>query len=765
MMKKWFLLSLAVALQCFAFSTPVTDGLIIHLDAGSITGLNDGDSVAHWADQATADAVNGDVFAASGWNAPIYQSSAFNGNAVVRMQGGDLLASSSLTLPNVNDGLTIFIIAQGDLSGDGAERIMQLGSKGGVGGKCFGVDFSTNTAGTDGGSGGRFNNGKSLVRVNNPITTGFHIAALQIDQGETYGALRYYVDDMTAEVFDNSANPSNIVALDASGNELTVGTGIGTNGAYYTSDDYQGDIAEILIYNAQLSQAQMQQVLDYLTAKYTIFQAWNPTPADETINQGVVNGSSLDVAFNWNTGMDPDNTSVPNPDITKHYFYINKGEPNFVNVTPQEISAGSPAQPTASTGPLALDFDSTYYWRVDEGINNSGPNDPNTLTGPAWVFDTLKSLPFISEDGDPEDMLSYPYTDTNYEGDAVFTCSFSSVNAVDVKWYRASDPNNVLVNSGDILIATDKTGETYISTLTISNVEAADEDAYYCSIELLVNPNQEPPTVSNSADLGVRRAVGYWPLDGNYLDISGEGHDADPNETPDPSQWIPGVDPTETGQALNTVPNLLVVADAGDWAVSAFTGQISVSAWVKWAGANGRWQGIVSNRVGPANGNFYIEIRVDNGNVQLNAPNFTELQAEPLPIGEWTHVMVTSGLDGHTIYFNGVIKAQRISGNTIAQSISPVTIGALQPDGVTGELLNPFNGVMDEIKTFNYSLSHSEVAKEYYEVMEIATCLDRPEYDISGPDGEPDCKVDLNDLAALAASWLTDGLCPGQACP
>jgi hypothetical protein len=282
----------------------VTDGLNIHLDAVSIPGLNDGDPITHWADLATADSVNGNVSVVSGWNAPIYQSGAFHGNAVVRMQGGDLLASSLLTFPNVNDGLTVVVVAQGDKSGETAERIIQLGSKAGTGGKCFGVDFSTNTAGADGGSGARFNNGKSLVRVMNLLTAGFHIAALQIDQGETYGSLRYYIDDMTAEVFDNSANPGNTIALDAAGNELTVGTGIGGNGAYYTSDDYQGDIAEILIYNSQLSQAQMQQIFDYLTAKYTIFQAWNPAPADGAINEGVINGSSVDVTFTWNTGVD-----------------------------------------------------------------------------------------------------------------------------------------------------------------------------------------------------------------------------------------------------------------------------------------------------------------------------------------------------------------------------------------------------------------------------------------------------------------------------
>ncbi len=760
-MKKWILVLFLMAVQSIVRAVPVTDGLIIHLDAGSIRGLNDGDPVTIWADLSTSDSVNGNVATMPGWNAPIYQSNGLNGNPVVRMQGGDLLASNPLSFPSVNDGVTIFIVAQGDQSGDAAERILQLGRIASPNtGRCLGADFSTNTTGTDGGSGGRFNNGKCLVRANNPITTGFHIAALQIDQGETYGSLRYFVDDMTAQVFDNTANTGNVITFDTGGNELTVGTGIPSGGGYYTTDDYQGDIAEILIYNSQLSQGQMQQMFDYLTAKYSIFQAWNPAPADGAIKQGVVNGANVDVELTWNTGVDPDNTSAPNPNITTHYLYLQKGEPNFIDVAPQVISAGSPVEATATTGVLTLDFDATYYWRVDESMNNSGPDDPNTLNGPVWSFDTLKSVPSIPEGGSPVDVIRYPYTSQYYEGDAVFTCSFSSINVIDVKWYRVGNPDEALASSGDITIATENSGKDYVSTLTIANVEAGDEGAYYCTAELQVNPDQEPPTVSDSANLGVRRAVGYWPLDGDYVDASGEGHDGDPNIAPDPSQWIDGVDSVKTGSALDLVPNPYAMAYTGDWAPSAYTGQFSVSAWVKWAGANGAWQGIMSNRVVPGDGNFYIEIRQDNGNVQIAAPNFTALQAEPLPMDEWTHVVVTAGPNGHTIYFNGEVKAQRAAGNTITANETPLYIGALQTDATTGEPLSMFNGVMDEVKVYNYALGRAEVAMEYYEISGIASCLTPPALDTNG-----DCQVDMQDLATFVSSWLLDGLCPGQACP
>ena len=45
----------------------------------------------------------------------------------------------------------------------------------------------------------------------------------------------------------------------------------------------------------------------------------------------------------------------------------------------------------------------------------------------------------------------------------------------------------------------------------------------------------------------------------------------------------------------------------------------------------GPQQGIVSNRVTPTDGNFYFEIRQDNGNVQFAGPNFNLLESVNLP--------------------------------------------------------------------------------------------------------------------------------------
>lgn len=43
-------------------------------------------------------------------------------------------------------------------------------------------------------------------------------------------------------------------------------------------------------------------------------------------------------------------------------------------------------------------------------------------------------------------------------------------------------------------------------------------------------------------------------------------------------------------------------------------------------------------------------------------------------------------------------------------------------------------------------------------------CLSNPLYDLTGPEGQPDCKVDFYDFAELAAHWLECNLIPESAC-
>ena len=43
-------------------------------------------------------------------------------------------------------------------------------------------------------------------------------------------------------------------------------------------------------------------------------------------------------------------------------------------------------------------------------------------------------------------------------------------------------------------------------------------------------------------------------------------------------------------------------------------------------------------------------------------------------------------------------------------------------------------------------------------------CFQNPETDVSGPEGAPDCVVDIYDLVELAGGWLKCNLIPAEDC-
>ncbi len=217
----------------------------------------------------------------------------------------------------------------------------------------------------------------------------------------------------------------------------------------------------------------------------------------------------------------------------------------------------------------------------------------------------------------------------------------------------------------------------------------------------------------------------------------------------------------------------LTVAHAGDWAPSAYTGQFTFSAWVKWAGPNGFWQGILANRVSPTQANFYIEIRQDNGNIQIGSPHFGsgDLIGTNLPVGQWAHVAISAGYEsGIIIYIDGMPVASRVPARDIPFAVLPVYVGSLGRTAA-GTLNNPFNGVFDDVRIFNTAFDRYEIADLYYGILEKSLCLNPNNVDLKfdvaggGINGdEPDCRVNLSDFAKFAETWMNCGYYPQESC-
>jgi hypothetical protein len=493
--------------------------------------------------------------------------------------------------------------------------------------------------------------------------------------------------------------------------------------------DFDGSVADVKVYNTDYSLVPVR--------------AWNPTPVNSAADV------STSTALQWNTAMDPNNPANVNPKVTKHYLYLVDTEPNFVGVTPITIAAGSPPDVTKSY-PVTLGTDKTYYWRVDESINNSSTSDPNTIRGFAWSFATVKSVPVITDQ--PDDVLLNTVGET-----AQCVIAVTSISHETYYWYKSAD--NANDTPGD-----DTAVGTNSDTLIINNAQVSNEGYYFCKVT-----NAGGQALSNVAKLGIKQLMAHWTLDqakfiGNqYADETGN-HNADPNN-PAMVSFVAGkkADAVQMG-------NEGAWARAGSWRPNAYTNQMTVSAWFKLTGtASGDGQGIVSKRDDGGSGGFDWAMYVRSGDGSHTGSNYVrftswaagDVWAGPNAVvsNEWVYVVaVVDASNAGRVYINGLENAVDSSWGFGPNAAAQILLGKGTP---TTSLLP---GQLDDVKIYNYALSDLDVAVMY--------TTDDPTKTVCLPSQRPDakydrdgnCKVDLADFAVFAGDWLNCGLIPQSAC-
>ena len=375
---------LCVFLACGAHAQlPITDGLIVHLRADSITGLQDGDPVTIWIDSAQDDPVDGTV-GDVGSGTPEYKADLLFGKPVVRFNGAEALSSAQFNIPDVDAGVTCVMVCTGDKTADLNERLGHFGALEAIGGTCIAMDVCAqqNTAQ---GSGFRLNNGWSLAGNPNPITTGFHVGVWQAEQGTLQSDLIYYLDGVRQTLTQN--NPANTVTFTRTGNVIAVGGGYNPSGTFYANDLVTADLAAFIIYNRVLSETEVATLTDYLHEEYLAHRyAVNPDPTSESLID------STFLTLGWG----------PGDGATSHRVYLSTNEAD-VAAGAEEALVATTTEATQLIGvfgkplPGGLAPDSTYYWRVDEVAEDS-----TVTTGSVWSFRVPPATAYapVPADGD-----------------------------------------------------------------------------------------------------------------------------------------------------------------------------------------------------------------------------------------------------------------------------------------------------------------------------------------------------------------------------
>jgi len=395
-----------------------------------------------------------------------------------------------------------------------------------------------------------------------------------------------------------------------------------------------------------------------------------------------------------------------------------------------------------------LETDTTYYWQIETALDQYPAGDPNNVFGPVWSFSTIPSVPIITMN--PGNQVA------EVGGTAEFSVAVESLTTPTYKWYSSVDPvNNTLAD--DIYLA-----DTEVLSLT--GLAVSSEGYYYC----VVGNSSNTEVVSEVAGLAVKRLVAHWTMnaadyvDGQYLDLSGEGHHADPNGTPafvsgKLAEGISVLRPDDT-----TGPTTDSWATAGTWNPSQYSGALSVSFWTNWDGTNttNSEQAFIAKRSSAnlADATQWQIIKPASSvtsTMCLQSPTHAVF-ADALTPHQWQLITVT--FDGTTarIYSNGVQKGG--SNFQLGDAVDAmINIGGSSFDTVPARWMN---GVLDDVKIFNYSLSDVEVAQMYVSGdpgSQVCVQSLRPAASV---DLNNDCKVDLADFAVLAANWLDCGLIP-----
>jgi hypothetical protein len=207
--------------------------------------------------------------------------------------------------------------------------------------------------------------------------------------------------------------------------------------------------------------------------------------------------------------------------------------------------------------------------------------------------------------------------------------------------------------------------------------------------------------------------VSYYAMEGNAKDSSGNGFDGTiVGDANFPISFVNG--PTGFGKAMSFmgVANCQYVA-LGTGNPSAATGQLSVSLWAKWGGLNDGWQGLIGKRVSWGLDTMMWQIEADRptGNIQFQSGgvSIANNNGAPLPIGQWTHVAVTFDGTTGTFYVNGAATGTGAFSFGYMDS-APFVFGASGADPVSQAVINPFNGMLDEVRVYDRALSAAEVA-------------------------------------------------------
>ncbi len=386
---------------------------------------------------------------------------------------------------------------------------------------------------------------------------------------------------------------------------------------------------------------------------------------------------------------------------------------------------------TSYTPPAHLDYNAKYLWRIDSIDPNNG--SPVTRPGALWSFTTIPPDPVV---------VSGPDSATVAAGDSA-TFTVEALQGEFYTWYK-SDDYATDTPTDDVVVQATSTS----NTLTVSNVQLADEGYYYCVLTNSI-PGSGPVT-SPLAHLLTKRLIADWQFDGNLNDETG----AWPGTSIQDPNYEMGID----GKAIRFIrgeKNRIVTIPGSNQFFNFYPQGLTVTFWYKpdnYGGVGG-FEGLVSKN---PDWDTYDEAYYYAQGYAGRISGHGLAPGGRLDDGNWHMVTMTYDADTQTmkVYKEGVFSKQaQFVANPGTGAI--LLFGAQKTNGKWG-----YSGLIDDTKIYDYPLTPIQIASLYAETTHTSFCFSVVPADLNG-----DCVVDMQDFAILASDWMVCTRVPTTLCP
>jgi len=575
--------------------------------------------------------------------------------------------------------------------------------------------------------------------VNGPVlepNTKYHVVCVYDAGGGTGGAnaLRIYQDGILV-----AANEEAPQLLTNVHNKFAY---IGKS-VYPIDPEFQGSIDEFRIYDKALSAGEVR-FTNYFgpdNAYPIVIRSMTPVDGSSKIN--------ITPTLSW--------TPEPGFSAASYNLYLGT-DPNIIDPNVPDVSGCSKVVLTGLPSPSytiddeetdPLEFQTTYYWRVD-----SVAADSTVYQGVGVSFTTRPEIPFFGTN--PEN--NYVFVGET----AQFTVECESISPVPwVKWYKEGNPDVEIAAGGRISIVTTGEGDFTTSTLTIANIVAEDEGSYYAKAM-----NTAGTSSTTSGRIVIKKLVAYWTFDNTLADASGNGYDGTCIRFSSGDPTTPSYN-TAANSVVGTSLNLAggtTYIDLVDGVADDLSGGLTFNFWAYPTAAT-NWARFLSFNNGAGSNNIFFSREGSSTTLHFNvydgAVSTGPVRAlDALLLNVWQMFTVTVDLTGATVlYKNGapIATGQVSVPNFVARTNNWIGRSAWPADGL-------YRGRLDDMRIWNYALTPVEVATLYTNVRTTEfVCVPDPEnplvYDLTG-----DCRVNLDDLALMAGSWVECLRVPEEAC-